>query len=68
MKRNAKAELRAKSADDLRKQIDEHRQTMLRARFAQRLEGKGMGIKYRALRRQIARLNTILTEKQKAAP
>ncbi len=68
MKKNAKADLRAKSVDELKKEIVELRGTMLKARFAQSLEGKAMGVKYRNLRRQIARLNTIITQKQKAAP
>lgn len=67
MKKTAKTELRAKGADDLRKQVGELREQLLKARFAQRLEGKAKGMRYRAARRQIARLETIIREKAAAA-
>ena len=67
MKKTAKSALRDTSPDDLRKQIDEPRGGLLKARFATRLEGKRQGMGQRNARRQIARIETILTEKSKAA-
>ena len=67
MKKTAKSALRDTSTDDLRKQVDELRGGLLKARFATRLEGKRMGMGQRNARRQIARIETILTEKSKAA-
>ncbi|GDY14145.1 hypothetical protein LBMAG53_30230 [Planctomycetota bacterium] len=67
MKKTAKSALRDTSPDDLRKQIDELRGGLLKARFATRLEGKRQGMGQRNARRQIARIETILTEKSKAA-
>ena len=66
MKKTAKADLRAKPAAELKKQADELREQLLKARFATTLEGKARGVKYRASRRQIARLETILAEKSQA--
>lgn len=67
MKKSAKTDLRAKGADELAKQAGELRDQLLKARFSQRLEGKAKGMRYRASRRQIARLETILREKAAAA-
>jgi ribosomal protein L29 len=64
MKKSAKTDLRAKSADDLAKQANELRETLLKARFATALEGKAKSIQYRNARRQIARIETILTQKK----
>jgi ribosomal protein L29 len=64
MKKSAKTDLRAKSADDLVKQATELRETLLKARFATALEGKAKSIQYRNARRQIARIETILTQKK----
>jgi ribosomal protein L29 len=66
MKKTAKTELRAKSPEDLKAQAEALRTEMLKARLAGSVEGKQLGVKYRANRRQIARLETILREK--AAP
>ena len=63
MKKTAKAELRAKSAEDLKKEALGLRDQMLKARFSTVLEGKTRGVKYREVRRQIARIETILGEK-----
>ncbi len=63
MKKTAKAELRAKSAEDLKKEAQGLRDQMLKARFSTVLEGKTRGVKYREVRRQIARIETILGEK-----
>lgn len=67
MKKSAKADLRGISAADLQTQAKELREQLLKARFATALEGKTRGVKYRAVRRQIARIETILVEKSKAA-
>jgi len=64
MKKSAKTDLRAKSADDLANQATELRETLLKARFATALEGKAKSIQYRNARRQIARIETILTQKK----
>ncbi len=67
MKKSAKADLRAKSADDLQAQSKELRETLLKARFANALEGKAKSIQYRNARRQIARIATLLTQKSSAS-
>ena len=67
MKKSAKTDLRAKSADDLKAQSLELRDTLLKARFATALEGKAKSLQDRNARRQIARIETLLTEKQKKA-
>jgi len=63
MKKTVKAELRAKSADDLKVLAKAARETMLKSRIAKSVEGKAIGIKQRDLRRQVARLETLLSEK-----
>jgi ribosomal protein L29 len=67
MKKSVKTDLRAKGADELAKQAGELREQLLKARFSQRLEGKAKGMRYRASRRQIARLETLIREKAAAA-
>lgn len=67
MKKSAKADMRAKSADDLQAQAKELRETLLKARFATALEGKARSIQYRNARRQIARIQTMLTQKSAAS-
>lgn len=67
MKKTAITDLRALGADELSKQAGALRQQLLQSRFAQRLEGKAKGMRYRAARRQIARLETIIREKAAAA-
>jgi ribosomal protein L29 len=64
MKRTAKAELRAKPAEELAKQANDLRAELLKARIAGAVEGKG-GRK-RDNRRMIARLETLIAEKKKA--
>jgi ribosomal protein L29 len=68
MKRTAKAELRATSVADLAKQAEELRAQLFKGRIAGAVEGKSLGGKARQFRRQIARLQTIIGEKNKAAP
>lgn len=66
MKKTAKNVIRSSSVDELKVQADTLRSDMLKARLASSLEGKQLGVKYRANRRQVARLETIIREK--AAP
>ncbi len=66
MKRTAKNDLRAKSADDLTSMAKELREQLLKSRFSSTLEGKRLGLQYRNGRRQIARIATLLTQKAKA--
>lgn len=67
MKKTAKNDLRCKDASELAKMADGLRREMLQSRFASALEGKQKGMKYRSARRQIARLETIISEKRAAA-
>jgi|GEM_PF-5241567 len=64
MKRTAKAEIRAKSVEDLSKEMADLRATLFQGRIASVAEGKGLGGKRRQVRRQIARLETIISEKK----
>jgi ribosomal protein L29 len=66
VKKSAKQELRAKPAEDLHKEIQKLNEDMLKSRVTGTLEGKRIGIRYRAARRQIARINTILRERELA--
>lgn len=68
MKNSDLSKLRDKSADELTAMAGELRQGMLKARIARSLEGKQAGMGYRASRRQIARIETILTQKAAGAP
>jgi ribosomal protein L29 len=63
MKKSAKAELRAKSLSDLQALNKDARTSVMQARFAKAAEGKAITIKQRDLRRQIARLETMIAEK-----
>jgi len=67
MKRSAKIQLREKSVDDLKALAKEARDSMFKARISKSVEGKAIGINYRDKRRQIARIQGILSEKTKAA-
>lgn len=62
MKRSDLAELRAKPADELKKIAADLREQLFRGRLNQSIEGKGLGGKVRQMRRQVARLETILFE------
>ena len=68
MKNTELAKLRDKSADELTGMVKELREGMLKARIARSLEGKQAGMGYRVSRRQIARLETLLTQKRAGAP
>lgn len=63
MKKNAKQALRDKTADELNKLAGEARGEMLKMRISKSVEGKAIGVKYRSLRRSIARYETLMTEK-----
>ena len=67
MKKSAKTDLRAKSPDDLKALAKSARDGLLKARISKSVEGKAITIKYRDVRRQIARLETLITEKSAAA-
>jgi ribosomal protein L29 len=64
MKKSAKAELRAKSAEDLATLAKTARDTLMKARFSKSVEGKAITIQQREQRRQVARLETMLGEKK----
>jgi ribosomal protein L29 len=66
MKKSAKADLRAKSLDDLKTMMTEARVGLMQSRFAKAVEGKAISIKNRDQRRQVARLETMIAEKQAA--
>jgi ribosomal protein L29 len=68
MKKAEKKVLRATAAADLATQAKQAREAMFKARLAVAAEGKPIGVKYRALRRQVARLETILREKAQVKP
>jgi ribosomal protein L29 len=67
MKKSVKQALRAKTPDELNAEADGLRATALKARLATSLEGKRLPMKTRADRRQIARIQTILRERELAA-
>ncbi|MBA3683732.1 MAG: 50S ribosomal protein L29 [Planctomycetes bacterium] len=67
MKRTAKAELRSTTAAELTKQAQALREQLLKGRLSGAIEGKGLGIKARQVRRQIARIETILGEQKRSA-
>jgi ribosomal protein L29 len=64
MKRSDLAELRSKPADELKKIAADLREQLFRGRLNQSNEGKGLGGKVRQMRRQVARLETILFEQR----
>jgi ribosomal protein L29 len=68
VKRSEKADLRGKTADELTKMATELRESLFKGRFASASEGKGLGGKARGIRRQIARIETLLSEARRAAP
>lgn len=63
MKKTVKAELRAKSADDLQVLAKAARETLMKGRFAKSAEGKAITMQQRVQRRQVARLETLIAEK-----
>lgn len=67
MKRSQMQELRSKRDDELKAEVERLRTEMLKARIAATLEGKRLGMRTRANRRQVARILTILRERELAA-
>lgn len=65
MKLTEKQELRALPIADLRQQANEKREQLFRGRLSQAVEGQGLGMKARTIRRDIARIETVITEKRK---
>jgi ribosomal protein L29 len=63
MKRSEVEKLRAKSAEDLKAMVGEIDDSMLKSRMQRSIEGKQVGVGYRNLRRQVARIHTIITQK-----
>ena len=63
MKKTVKAELRAKSAEDLQALAKAARDTLMKGRFAKSAEGKAITMQQRVQRRQVARLETMIAEK-----
>lgn len=63
MKRTEITKLRDKSAEELGGMARELRESMLKARIARAMEGKQAGMQYRAMRRQIARIETLIGQK-----
>ncbi|TVR49077.1 MAG: 50S ribosomal protein L29 [Planctomycetota bacterium] len=67
VKATEKQELRALSVDELREQAAAKREQLFRGRLSQAVEGQGLGMKGRVLRRDIARLETIIKEKSRSS-
>jgi len=67
MKKTIKADLRAKSVEDLRTEATGLRRDLLTARVAATVQGKSKGMQYREVRRRIARIETLITEKTAVA-
>lgn len=63
MKRNDKQTLRSKSIEDLQSQVETMRAELLKGRLAGAVEGQGLGMRARKLRRDIARHLTYITQK-----
>ncbi|MFW5698394.1 MAG: 50S ribosomal protein L29 [Planctomycetota bacterium] len=66
MKANEKRELRERSVEDLQQEVEQMRRQLLDGRAAGVVEGKGLGMVARELRRHIARCLTVINEKQNA--
>lgn len=67
MKKTVIAELRAKSAEDLQVLVKSARETLMKGRFAKSAEGKAITMQQRVQRRQVARLETLISEKKSVA-
>ena len=65
--RPAAKDLRAMSADDLRKALDDQRQELMQARFKHAAAQLEKTSELKAMRRQVARISTILNEKEQRA-
>lgn len=67
MKKSIKQALRAKAPDELRAEANGLHAELLKARISTTLEGKRLSMRTRSTRRQIARINTLLRERELAA-
>jgi ribosomal protein L29 len=67
VKKSIKQALRAKTVDELQAEAGQLQGDMLKARLSTTLEGKRLGVRIRASRRHIARINTLLRERELAA-
>jgi ribosomal protein L29 len=67
MKKSELQELRSKPIEDLVQSVQAHREELMQGRFKRVSQGEGLGVKGRALRRNIARLQTIISEKKAQA-
>ncbi len=67
MKNTALAELRSKTAGEMKKMADDLRDALFRGRLTASVEGKGLGGKVRQMRRQVARLETLIREQSSGA-
>jgi len=68
MKKSEIEELRSKSVEELEQLVQAHREQLMQGRFQRVSKGEGLGVKARALSRNVARLLTIIAEKKAAAP
>jgi ribosomal protein L29 len=66
MKRSDLQDLRAKSVDELKDEIDDCRKQLMDGRIAGVVEGKGLGMQAHNLRRHIARCLTLINDKEQA--
>ena len=64
MKKQDLEALRAQSADELKAAVDAARKELFQLKVGQAVEGKQLGMAARGLRRQIARLQTLINEKE----
>ncbi len=67
MKRDQLQALRAESIESLNAKITDSRDQIFKGRLAGAVQGQGIGMKARSLRRLIARCQTIINEKKAAA-
>ncbi|MDA3959565.1 MAG: 50S ribosomal protein L29 [Planctomycetota bacterium] len=64
MKKSEIQDLRTKSIEELETSLQAHREELMRGRFDQVTKGEGIGVRARSLRRNVARLQTIIAEKK----
>jgi ribosomal protein L29 len=67
VKKSIKQALRAKTAEEMQAEAGQLQGDMLKARLSTTLEGKRLGVRIRANRRHIARINTLLRERELAS-
>lgn len=66
MKKSEREELRQQSVEELQAAIKEAREELLKGRVEAVTENAGLGVRARQLRRNIARMLTIINEKKQA--